>query len=155
MAYEIGSIVEGKVTEITRFGAFIALPDGKSGMVHISEVASTFVKEIRDFLAENQEVRAKVISINKDGKIGLSIKRVNEDNNKADQNEYRSAHQRKPRINSDPYIWTPKRPAEPVSFEDKLNKFKLDSSERMLSSKQYADPKKRINRRAYQQNNQK
>ena len=60
MQVEVGAIVEGKVTGLTNFGAFVSLPDGKTGMVHISEVAPTYVKEIRDYLTENQEVKVKV-----------------------------------------------------------------------------------------------
>lgn len=63
MQLEVGSVVEGKVTGITKFGAFVELPDGKTGMVHISEVAPTYVKEIRDFVTENQTVKVKILSI--------------------------------------------------------------------------------------------
>ncbi len=68
MQLEVGMVLEGKVTGITKFGAFIELPGGKTGMVHISEVAPTFVKEIRDFVTENQTVKVKVLSISEDGK---------------------------------------------------------------------------------------
>ena len=63
MALEVGSVVEGKVTGITKFGAFVELPGGKTGMVHISEVAATYVKEIRDFIQENQVVRVKILAV--------------------------------------------------------------------------------------------
>ena len=76
MQLEVGSILEGKVTGITKFGAFVELPGGKTGMVHISEVAPTFVKEIRDFVTENQTVKVKVLSIGEDGKISLSMKKA-------------------------------------------------------------------------------
>ena len=69
-------VLEGKVTGITKFGAFIELPGGKTGMVHISEVAPTFVKEIRDFVTENQTVKVKVLSISEDGKVSLSMKKA-------------------------------------------------------------------------------
>ena len=75
MQVEVGAIVEGKVTGLTNFGAFVSLPDGKTGMVHISEVAPTYVKEIRDYLTENQEVKVKVLSVGDDGRVSLSIKR--------------------------------------------------------------------------------
>lgn len=68
MQFEVGSIVEGKVTGITKFGAFVDLGSGKSGMVHISEIASTYVKEIRDYLTENQTVNVKILSIGEDGR---------------------------------------------------------------------------------------
>lgn len=65
MRLEVGAVVEGKITGITRFGVFVELPGGKTGMVHISEVAPTFVKEIRDYVTENQTVRVKILSIGK------------------------------------------------------------------------------------------
>lgn len=76
MQLEVGTILEGKVTGITKFGAFVELPGGKTGMVHISEVAPTFVKEIRDFVTENQMVKVKVMSISEDGKVSLSMKKA-------------------------------------------------------------------------------
>ena len=76
MQVAIGEIVEGKVTGITKFGAFVELPGGKTGMVHISEVAPTYVKEIKDHLTIGQEVRVKVLAVSEEGKISLSIKRA-------------------------------------------------------------------------------
>ena len=73
---EVGAIFEGKVTGITKFGAFVDLGNGKTGMVHISEVAPVFVKEIRDFVTEGQTVKVKIIGINEDGKISLSMKKA-------------------------------------------------------------------------------
>lgn len=75
MQLEVGSIVEGKVTGITKFGAFVDL-GGKTGMVHISEITTSYVKEIRDYLTENQTVKVKVLAIAPDGKISLSIKQA-------------------------------------------------------------------------------
>ncbi len=76
MPVKVGSILEGIVTGITNFGAFIQLPDGETGLVHISEVARVYVKDIRDFLKEKDKVTVKVISVDPQGKIGLSIKQV-------------------------------------------------------------------------------
>ena len=76
MELAVGSIVTGKVTTITKFGAFIALPGGKSGLVHISEVAPTFVNDVHDFLAEGQEVSVKILAITPEGKINLSVKQT-------------------------------------------------------------------------------
>ena len=76
MQLEVGKIVEGKVTGITKFGAFVDLGEGKTGMVHISEVASSYVKEITDFVKENDVVKVVVLSIAEDGKIALSMKRA-------------------------------------------------------------------------------
>ena len=78
MAIEIGAVVEGEVTGITNFGAFLQLPGGKVGLIHISEVSNVYVKDIHDFLKEHQKVRAKVLSIDDRGKIALSLKQVEE-----------------------------------------------------------------------------
>lgn len=75
MPVEVGSIVEGRVTGITHFGAFVELGDGQTGLVHISEVADTYVKDIHDYLKQNDKVKVKVIAV-RDGKIGLSIRQA-------------------------------------------------------------------------------
>ena len=72
MQLEVGKIYEGKVTGITKFGAFVELDKDTTGMVHISEVANTFVNDISEHLKEGQEVKVKVLALN-DGKIALSI----------------------------------------------------------------------------------
>lgn len=76
MQLEVGKIYEGKVTGITKFGAFVELEPGTTGMVHISEVANTFVNEIKDHLTEGQQVKVKVLNITEEGKISLSIKKA-------------------------------------------------------------------------------
>lgn len=78
MQLEVGTVLEGKVTGITKFGAFVELPGGKTGMVHISEIAPTFVREIRDYVTENQVVKVKILNITPEGKVSLSMKRVND-----------------------------------------------------------------------------
>jgi S1 RNA binding domain protein len=76
MAIEVGSKLQGKVTGITNFGAFVELPEGSTGLVHISEVADNYVKDINDHLKVGDMVEVKVINVEKDGKIGLSIKKA-------------------------------------------------------------------------------
>ena len=76
MALEVGAILEGKVTGITKFGVFVALPEGKSGLVHISEVANAFVSDINEHVQMGQTVKVRVLNITDDGKINLSIKRA-------------------------------------------------------------------------------
>lgn len=76
MELTVGSIVEGKVKTITKFGAFILLPDGKTGMVHISEIAHAYVNDIHEHLTEGQDVKVMIIAIDPAGKINLSIKRT-------------------------------------------------------------------------------
>ena len=75
MELTVGTILEGKVKSITNFGAFVALPENKTGMVHISEVANAYVSDIRAHLTEGQEVKVVIIG-NENGKINLSIKRL-------------------------------------------------------------------------------
>ena len=116
----VGNIVEGKVTGITKFGAFVDLGDGKTGMVHISEVAPTFVKEIRDFVKENDTVKVKVLSISEDGKISLSMK-------KAEPQQAAPAKTERPA--------RPKRTAPPR--EDMMNRSKQTSDDKMSDLKKY------------------
>ena len=106
MSIEIGSTVEGKVTGITKFGAFVELPSGDTGLVHISEVANTYVKDISNFLKPDDTVKVKVIKIGADGKIGLSIRRLEE-------------------------TAEPVKQVSKASFEDQLNRFLRESNERL------------------------
>ena len=76
MTPEVGKIFEGKVTGISKFGAFVRLDDGNSGMVHISEISDSYVTEVKDFLEEGQQVKVKVIGIDDKGRINLSIKKA-------------------------------------------------------------------------------
>ncbi|NLN16752.1 MAG: S1 RNA-binding domain-containing protein [Firmicutes bacterium] len=118
MTIEVGSIVEGKVTGITHFGAFVQLADGKTGLVHISEVADAYVKDINDYLKENDIVKVKVINIS-EGKIGLSIKRVDKDYNGSS----RPRGSRK-------------------SFEDRLARFLKESDERQQDLRRSMEAKR-------------
>ncbi|MBQ6170171.1 MULTISPECIES: S1 RNA-binding domain-containing protein [Ruminococcus] len=78
MQLEIGKIYNGKVKGITQYGAFVDIDGGGTGMVHISEIANTYVSDIREHLTEEQEVQVKVIGINEQGKVSLSIKKVSD-----------------------------------------------------------------------------
>lgn len=111
---EVGQILEGTVTGITHFGAFVALPNGKTGLVHISEVADTYVRDINDFVHENDTVKVKVLSMDDRGKIALSIR------------------QAQPRPQGAPYPPRGRRGGRgPASFEDKLARFMKDSEDRL------------------------
>lgn len=134
MQLEVGSIVEGKVTGITKFGAFVEIGSGITGMVHISEVASAYVKEIREHLTENQAVKVKVLSIGEDGKIGLSIK-------KAEPPKSAPAPFKRNFAHKEPGGWAPKT-QEPQNFEDMLNKFKQTSDDRMSDIKRGIETKR-------------
>src|SRR5579875_1949062 len=111
---QVGQIVEGTVTGITRFGAFVALPNGQTGLVHISEVADTYVHDITDYVHENETVQVKVLSTDDRGKVALSIRQA-----KPGSHPTRSGRGGAPRKN-----------AAPASFEDKLARFMKDSQDR-------------------------
>lgn len=129
MSIEVGAIVEGKVTGLTNFGAFISLPGNITGMVHISEVSNTYVKEIRDYLSEGQEVRVKVLSVAPDGKISLSIKQASPVQQPEKPAAARSAHAPRP---SRPNTWQGQQPsAQPTTFEDMMAKFKQVSDDKI------------------------
>ncbi|AEF93014.1 RNA binding S1 domain protein [Desulfotomaculum nigrificans CO-1-SRB] len=121
MSLEQGSIVEGVVTGITNFGAFVELPGGLTGLVHISEVAEVYVKDINEFLKVNDKVKVKVIAIDPKGKIGLSLKQANPSAKSA-------RGTRKPKFEQ--------------SFEDKLARFLKDSDERLADLKRQTDAKR-------------
>ncbi|MBP3936492.1 MAG: S1 RNA-binding domain-containing protein [Clostridia bacterium] len=133
MQFEVGSIVEGKVTSITNFGAFVELPENATGMVHISEVASTYVREIREFLTEGQTVKVKVINIAPDGKIALSIKKA------AEAPARRQPRQPAP-VSHRPgdFEWRPTKNAS-SDFEDMMSKFKATSDEKISDLKRSHD----------------
>lgn len=144
MQLEVGAILEGKVTGLTNFGAFVSLPEGKTGMVHISEVAPTYVKEIRDFLSENQEVKVKVMSIGEDGKISLSIKRAQEPERSERSERPRGGQRHGSRQGrTAANVWQGQKSAstENMSFEDMMARFKQVSEEKMSDLKRSSEAK--------------
>lgn len=117
MPIELGSVLDGVVTGITNFGAFIELPGGETGLVHISEIAEVYVKDVNDFLKANDKVTVKVISVDPKGKIGLSMKQAK------------------------PSVRAPKKKFQP-SFEERLAKFMKESDERQQVLKRNTDSKR-------------
>lgn len=140
MQLEIGKIYDGKVKNITQYGAFVDIEGGGTGMVHISEISTSFVNEIRDFLTENQEVKVKVIGINEAGKVSLSIKKAVDTPPRQKQNFQRN---QKRDEKSKPNVWEPKKQTPPseMTFEDMMNKFKQNSEEKMCELKRSTDRK--------------
>lgn len=128
MALKEGSIVEGIVTNITSFGAFVEV-EGKTGLVHISEVADTFVKDIREFLKEQDKVKVKVISVDDNGKISLSIKQA--------LIPMKSVKPIEIDWNND------KSKAIGGNFEDRMSKFLKDSEERFQDLKKHQESRSR------------
>ena len=159
MELTVGAILEGKVKSITNFGAFIALPENKTGMVHISEVANTYVSDIRTFLTEGQDVKVMVISLD-NGKVNLSIKRLEpkpqRDNNagrpnfreggRAPANREGSAG-----ANRQPRPAAPATPPAPKTadqlFEERLKQFMTESDSKLSSLRQYSDHRSKSRRR--------
>ena len=145
MQIEVGSVVEGKVTGIAAFGAFVELSDGKSGLVHISEIASEYVSDIKQHIKEGQSVKVKVIGTEK-GKISLSIKQVE---GESKPKEERRAPRQKRERRTQP-AFDPKQPPEEfefrkrsdMSFDDMLQKFKQDSDEKFQDLKRSNDGKR-------------
>jgi len=166
MELTVGAILEGKVKSITNFGAFIALPENKTGMVHISEVANAYVSDIRQHLTEGQEVKVVVIGTD-NGKINLSIKRLEpkpqrentgrpnnnfrSNNNNAPRNEggnFRQGNQERPQNQNRPQR-APIQPAAPKTadqlFEEKLKAFMSESDTKLSSMR--ADHRTKSRRR--------
>ena len=133
MEFGVGSVLEGKVTGITKFGAFVSLPEGKSGLVHISEIAYSYVNDVKDHLKEGQEVKVKVIGIDENGRINLSIK-------KAMEPPPRPAGQGRPMGRPGGHTGGGFRgkpaPAEPASFEDRLKQFMAASDSKLSELRQ-------------------
>lgn len=143
---EIGAIYDGKITGLTGFGAFVSLPDGKSGMVHISEVSNTFVKDIKDVLKEGQEVKVKVVGISPEGKISLSIKKAQEPSEE-EKNSRKNDSPKGDRPKSDrprnANVWQgqPKQNKGAMTFEEMMAQFKQVSDEKMTDLKRNSDAK--------------
>lgn len=138
MSLEVGAIVEGEVSGITNFGAFVQLPEGKIGLIHISEVSNVYVKDVHDFLKERDKVKVKVLSIDERGKIGLSIKQLTPPpapQPKPQRPQVENRERRGPR----PQV---AKVAPVLSFEDKLSKFLKDSDDRMLDLKRNTESKR-------------
>lgn len=165
MELEVGKVYEGKVTGITKFGAFVELDRDTTGMVHISEVANTFVNEIKDHIQEGQTVKVKVLSLGDDGKISLSIKKAQpaaprqngdrRDNNRGgfqngarprSFNRPQGGFERKPApdlAKNPPPVYDPSANSGNADFEDMLSRFKASSDEKLSDIKRITDNKRR------------
>lgn len=140
MQPEVGAVLEGKVSGVTKFGAFVNLPGGKSGLVHISEIANTFVSDVAQYVSVGQTVKVKVIGINGD-KINLSIKRA-EESEEAPRRRAPQQHaeqQSRPSKQPQQPPGQVAAPTEDQAFEDKLKQFMKDSDSRIADNRMYAD----------------
>ena len=129
MTLMAGNIVEGTIVNITNFGAFVEI-EGKTGLVHISEVADSFVKDIRQYLKEQDKVKVKILSIDDNGKISLSIKQANVPKKSAKPVELDWNSEKTTKANS-------------TNFEDKISKFLKDSEEKLQDVKKHQEFKAR------------
>ena len=127
---EVCSVVEGTITGITNFGAFVQLPGGQVGLVHISEVANEYVKDIKDFIKEQDAVKVKVLSIDPKGKIGLSIRQLQPPPAKP------AFAERRPPIRAA----APRVPS--LTFEDRISKFLKDSDEKISEARRNTESKR-------------
>ena len=152
MTIEVGSVLEGTVTGITKFGAFVELPDKKVGLVHISEVANEYVKDVHDFLKVQDKVNVKVLAIDDKGKIGLSIKQTQA---APEKKEFRPKHEFRQRSEFRPKRdfrqkhefrqhngFDSRRSSGSLSFEDRLSKFLKESDERLMDLKRNTESKR-------------
>ncbi len=114
MELSVGQIVDGEVSNIMKFGAFVDLADNKSGLVHISEISDDYVEKVSDFLEKGQKVKVKVLSIDDSGKIALSLKDAKE-KKKVEETDFSKE----------------KKQEKDLSFEDKIAKFLKDSNEKL------------------------
>ena len=143
MVIEVGSVVEGVVSRITNFGAFVDIEGGKNGLIHISEISDFYVRDVHDFLAEGDKVQAKIINIDERGKIALSLKQMKQpgqDNEQENSTETRNKFARNERTDRGDI----KRPVRQLSasFEDKLSKFMKESDEKLADRKRRTDSKR-------------
>ncbi|GAE27701.1 RNA binding protein [Halalkalibacter wakoensis JCM 9140] len=161
MSIEVGSKLQGKVTGITHFGAFVELPGGSTGLVHISEVADNYVKDINEFLKVGDEVTVKVVNVENDGKIGLSIRKAI-DRPAAPERPARPDRSDRPDRPSRPFNNSQRPSGRPqggnrpqggrgprpnqarpsLSFEDKMSRFLKDSEERISTLKRQTESKR-------------
>ncbi len=147
MQLTVGEIVEGKITTVKDYGVFVDLGEGKSGMVHISEIAQSYVNDIREHVKEGDVVKLRVMNVGDDGKISLSIKRAVEQKPEAPrERRERKPYTPKPApVVDGSYVWTAKK-SDSDSFEDMMSKFKQTSDEKFSDLKRKNPDAKRRGR---------
>lgn len=141
MSLEVGNILEGKISGITKFGAFVTLPQGETGMVHISEIAPTFVNEINDFVKLGDTVKVKVLSLGDGKKISLSMKQAADNAESQNRRVPAKPRAKKPYVPAPPvtspgkYEWQSTQRNTPSTFEDMMSRFKQTSEDKMSDLK--------------------
>ena len=147
VANDIGSIQEGKVTGIMNFGAFVSLPGGKSGLVHISEISNSFVRDVHEYLTVGQVVKVKILGVNEQGKINLSIKKALEE--LKEEEEKKPVPPAPPQENrpSGPVMGQVAPPTGDLSFEEKLKKFMQASDSKNADKRRNTERKQHARRK--------
>lgn len=135
MSNEVGEVLKGKITSITKFGAFVSLPESKNGMIHISEVADGFVKDINDYLKIGQEVEVRVCSVDEKGRIALSLKQMKQEEKSEKRTENQFSNKR-----IVPDIISEIKPSN-ESFEDMMSKFMKTSNEKISDLRKTTESK--------------
>ena len=143
MDWQVGEILEGKVSGITKFGAFVVLPGGKSGLVHISEVANAFVSDVNEHVQVGQTVKVKLLGVTPEGKINLSIKRALAEPPRADARSRRAEQSAPANPSRVSHIMPAAESSGNQDFEDRLKKFMQESDSRIADSRMYADHRQR------------
>lgn len=139
MTLQVGEIVEGKVRNIMPFGAFVSLPGNKVGLVHISEVAADYIKDINDRLKPGDTVKVKILTVEENGKISLSIKKALPPKEKKQPRSVKPTE--KQPVRPMEIDWSKPAGAD-LSFEDKLSRFKQDSDEKIQALKRSNESKR-------------
>ena len=152
MDLTVGAIIEGKVKSITNFGAFIALPENRTGMVHISEVANAYVNDIRQYLTEGQDVKVMVIALDPAGKINLSMKRLEPkpaapNRQRGGNDSPKAPRQGGPRSNAPTPTQATVAKSSDQIFEERLKQFMSESDSKISSLRQYTDHRTKSRRR--------
>ncbi len=140
MSLEVGTIVKGKVTGITNFGAFVEIEGGKRGMVHISEISRSYVEDIKKVLSIGQAVECKIVSIADDGKMALSIKQAQSSDDDAPKPKREFTKRAPKKYTPAPKVTSPgdfewQSSSSGGSFEDMMSKFKKTSEDKMSDLK--------------------
>ena len=138
MQLTVGEIIEGKITAVKEYGVFVDLGEGKSGMVHISEIAKTYVNDINEFVKVGDTVKMMVTNVSEEGKISLSIKRAEKKEESAkperERKPKRTPKERPASTIDSSFVYSPQKETA-SSFEEMMNKFKQTSDEKFSDLK--------------------
>jgi S1 RNA binding domain protein len=146
MAIDIGSTVEGTVVKLAEYGAIVRLQGGKTGLIHISEIADTYVRDVKDYFKEHDRVRVKVLSVNSKGRYELSTKDIEQPVIQSPSHrEHQSVVEKNPspvNLGPDSVATDMRSCSKPATFEEQLSQFMKESQERLLDLKRNLEAKR-------------